>query len=135
MARPTKEQIKERNKKKRGRPTKLDVGIINKLKEAFAYDCTVEEACFYAEINKTTYYAWLKENPDLSNEFERLRQKPILLARQTVINKMKDDGKLALAYLERKRKNEFSLRTEVANSGEISININTNADRPEPKDS
>lgn len=120
---------------KRGRPTKFSVEIINKLKEAFAYGSTVEEACFYAEIDKGSYYNWVKDNKELLNEFERLKQKPILLARKTVIDKMKEDGKLALAYLERKLKNEFSLRTEVANSGDISININTNADKPKPSDS
>lgn len=97
---------------KRGQPTKMTVQIIDKLKQAFAFDATVEEACSYAEIAKQTYYTFIKNNPKILDEFQAQREKPILIARQSVVNKMKEDGHLALKYLERKRKDEFSLRTE-----------------------
>lgn len=96
-----------------GRPTKLTPEIVGKLKQAFAIGATVEEACFYAEINKTTYYDWIKVNEELNNEFERLKQKPILEARQEVVKGLKGNPEFALKFLERKKKDEFSLRTEL----------------------
>lgn len=95
-----------------GRPIKFDNLTIKKLEEAFAVGCSIPEACLYADITIPTFYNWKKKNEQLFNRFELLREKPIILARQTVINKMKEDGHLALKYLERKKKDEFSLRTE-----------------------
>jgi len=98
---------------------------IKKLEEAFALDCSVGEACFYADITKTTYYNWLEKNPKLVDRFEALREKPVLLARQSVVKGLKESPDLALKYLERKRKNEFSLKTEVDNTikGNIDVSL------------
>lgn len=105
---------KKKKSKKTGPKTnwKKVANTIRKLEEAFALDCTVGEACYLAEISQDTYYRWIKEDPKLSETFSRLREKPIYLARKSVIEKMEKDGDLALKYLERKRKKEFSLRTE-----------------------
>jgi len=111
MARPTNAEIKKRNDG-RGRPTKFGVEIISKLKEAFAIGASVEEACFYAEIDKGTYYNWIKKNEKLFNEFERLKQKPILKARQEVVKGLDNNPEFALKYLERKRKKEFGTRID-----------------------
>lgn len=91
---------------------KMTEETVGKLRQAFAIDATVEEACFYAGINKTTYYEWIKANVELSNELEGLRHTPVLTARQTVITALKTDPDMALKYLERKRKSEFSTKTE-----------------------
>lgn len=91
-----------------GRPTKITQGIVDKLRQAFAIDATVEEACFYAGINKTTYYNWTKAHPDLFNDLEQLRLTPILTARQTIMNAAKTDVNTAKWLLERKRKKEYT---------------------------
>lgn len=93
-------------------PTKLTPEVVGKLEQAFAIDATIEEACFYAGIDKTTYYDWKKKFPELSNRLEALRNTPILAARQTLATAVKGNPELALKYLERKRKGEFSLKTE-----------------------
>jgi hypothetical protein len=97
---------------------------VRKLEEAFAWGAGVGEACFYAKISTDTYYRWVREKPGLSDEFERLRIKPILAARQVlmkgILGEKDKDGnyiikpnpELALKYLERKRKREFSTRIE-----------------------
>lgn len=94
---------------------------IKKLEEAFAFDCTVEEACLYAGISKETYQKLIKENPKLANRFETLRNYPILKARKAIIDAFEKNPKLALDYLERKRGIEFSIN----NSDKKSINNNT----------
>lgn len=90
---------------------KLTEDTVRKLEEVFAIDGTIEEACYYADISRDTYYRWCKEFPKLSDKFERLRERPVLKARQTVIKSL-DQPDYAFRYLERKRKNEFSTRTE-----------------------
>lgn len=101
------------NPQKWWRPVEMTPEKIKKLEEAFAMDCSLWEACFYAEISKQTYYNRIERKPELLERFEALREKPVLLARQSVIKNMQNNGELALKYLERKKKNEFTPKTEV----------------------
>jgi hypothetical protein len=89
------------------RPTKLDDLTVKKLEEAFLLGCTIEEACFNADISKQTYYNWTEQNPELLDRFEQLKLSPILKARKTVIKALEKDPKLAMRYLEKKLKYEF----------------------------
>jgi len=41
---------------KTGRPSKLIPECVKKLEEIFALDGTVEEACFFADISRQTFY-------------------------------------------------------------------------------
>lgn len=99
-------------RKRVGRPPAVTEAVLGKLQEAFAFDCSIEEACFYADINPDTYYVYVKKHPKFSEKVKALKQRPVLLARQSVINGFADDPNLALKYLERKRKAEFSTKTE-----------------------
>ena len=110
MGRPTKRQ--QINKKIGLGVSKMTQDNINKLKEVFAIDGTIAEACFYANISVQTYYEWTKKNPKLSEEFNALREKPVLKARQTVVRSL-DNPDYAFKYLERKKKDEFSPRQEL----------------------
>jgi hypothetical protein len=94
-----------------GRPTVFTPETIQKLEYVFAMDGSVEEACFYADIGRSSYYQFLKQNPEFADRFDALRQKPILAARKTVVNSLNNPDN-AFRYLERKRKNEFSPRIE-----------------------
>jgi hypothetical protein len=85
---------------------------IRKLEEVFAIDWTVWEACFYADISWDTYYRWIKENPELSEKFNRLREKPVLKARMEVV-KWLNDKEFAMKYLKNKRNKEFNERSEL----------------------
>ncbi len=90
---------------------KLNDDTVNKLEQAFSIGADVSTACFYANISRQTYYNWIEENKELADKFDRLREKPVLKAYQTVADKL---GEIDTAkwYLERKRKKEFSTRTE-----------------------
>lgn len=100
-------------KKNVGRPTIMTDLTLQKLKEAFAFGCTDEEACYYAEIGKSTLYNYQNDNPEFLEQKEALKQRPILLARQEVIKGLTGNPELALKFLERKKKDEFSLRSEI----------------------
>ena len=101
---------------------------INKLKEAFAIDASIEEACFYTNISVPTYYAWIKKNQGLFEEFTKLRQRPILKARQEVVRGIDGDKHFALRYLEKKRRAEFGEKIGIEHSGEIAQPIISGAE-------
>lgn len=100
-----------------GRPSEMIEANINKLREVFALDGTIAEACYYANISTQTYYNWIEKNPKLVDEFEALRNRPVLKARGTVIKAL-DQPEIAFRYLERKAKKEFSQRSE------LDVNLN-----------
>ena len=94
------------------RPTKRSEELVNKLEYAFSLGCSVTEACLYADISRETYYKWCKVDESLSDRMEELRENPILIARESVIKGIKTDPDLALKFLERRKKDEFSTKTE-----------------------
>lgn len=93
---------------------KLTTEVIGKLEAAFAIDCSTVEACAFADINADTYYRWIKENPELSDRFQRLKHNPILRAKDSVFKGLKGNPELALKYLKAKKPKEFieSLQVE-----------------------
>lgn len=95
--------------------------VLKKLEEAFAFGASDLEACFYADISTAALYAYQKNNPEFLLRKEKLKERPVLIARQSVLKQMSTDGDLALKYLERKKKDEFSTKTEVENTGTIEI--------------
>lgn len=97
-----------------GRPTVFTPELVTKLEQAFAIDASVEEACSYAEISRNAFYEYLKRNPQFNDRINDLRQRPVLLARQTAIKKIPESYQNAIDYLKRKRKTEFSERTELS---------------------
>ena len=99
----------------RGRPTEKTPEIIAKLEEAAAFGASIEEIAFYAGIHRATLYRWLSEDQDLRDRITELTEKPILLARQTVINNLKNDPNMAFKYLERKKKDEFAEKKIIEN--------------------
>lgn len=91
-----------------GKFTKLSPDTIKRLEEVFSLDGSIEEACFWAEISKQTYYNWLKKNPKMGERFDALRERPTLKARKEVVSGIDNNPEFALKYLERKKKKEFS---------------------------
>ena len=110
MAGITKKQIKNRKiseAMRKHRPEK-----IKKLEEAAAFDASIDEMCFYADITPQTYYNWTKEDPKLLERLDALRNHPTLAARQRVVKGINESYFNAMDYLKRKKKAEFSERQE-----------------------
>lgn len=104
----------------KGQLYKATPAVLEKLQQAFAIDATIEEACFYADINPATYYLWKKAKPEQFEKLERLRNTPILAARQAVVSSftgLTPDVQMALKYLERKRKKEFGTNVDITSDG------------------
>lgn len=96
-----------------GRPSAITKEVLVKLEQAFALDCTDEEACFYANISPSTLYDYQKKYPAFSERKKELKQQPFLVARQAIVKGIKDDKEFALKYMERKKKKEFGTKTEI----------------------
>lgn len=100
-----------------GRPTAFDENLINKLEKAFSIGCSDREACLYAGISGTALYNHQKRHPEFVERKKLLKSNPILKARTSVFTHLGTDPRLALKFLERKRKKEFSIRSEVTGAG------------------
>lgn len=112
MARPT-----ENNPKGEQKSPVMSPEVIQKLETAFSMGANQAEACLHADINESTFSTWKKRKPELAKNLMRLKSKPALLAKSTLLKGIGKDPNLALRYLERVSPDEFSTRTE---------NINTN---------
>lgn len=98
-------------KETRGRPTSDTKETRQKIEEATALDASIEEVAFYANISRETYYQIIKKDKVFSDRLDALRNRPVLKARQTVVKAL-DNPVHAFEYLKRKRKQEFSERSE-----------------------
>lgn len=114
-----------------GRPTVFTPAVLQKLEEAYSWDCTDAEACFHAGVSESALYVYQEQNPEFKERKNALKQKPVLAIRQTVImgivgraavidpktkrvvkEEVPANPDLGLKYLERKKKDEFSVRVE-----------------------
>lgn len=101
------------------RPTVINKSVIDKLEQAFALGCTDLEATLLANIAPATLYNYQERHPMFLERKEQLKSSPILKARQAVIKSFSANPNLALKYLERKKKDEFSIRidSDITSSG------------------
>jgi hypothetical protein len=94
-------------RKKVGRPSLDTPGVRSKIEEAAALDASVEEIAFWADISRDTYYEILKKDPAFSDRITKLREKPIIAARQRVVKGALESYGNAMDYLKRKKRAEF----------------------------
>lgn len=105
------------------RPTVRTPEVDRKIEECAALGASIEEIAFYAGIHRDTLYDWMKKDAELSDRIKELQERPILLARQTVIKAI-DNPEYATWYLERKRKKEFSARQELTGEDGSPLQVN-----------
>lgn len=106
-------KIKEKDRKEYKWWQKDNGKKLQDIEYAYRLDCTDEEACNYIDIPiQDLYYYQRNIDPDFVVKKYQWKNTPFIIARQSVIKEMKANGDLALKYLERKRKDEFSTRQE-----------------------
>lgn len=111
-------------KEKQGRPTIMTPDIIDKLEQAFSLGASDLEACLHAGIGKSTLYNYQNQNPSFVERKELLKDKLILKSRAVLAAALgNNDKQTAQWYLERKRKEEFSVRTEANVSGGFELKL------------
>jgi hypothetical protein len=85
---------------------------LSKLEEVFAMGGTDIEACGYANIAPATLYKYQERCPEFVERKKVLKEKPVLLARKTIMEALADDSRVAQWYVERRDK-DFNLKQEV----------------------
>ncbi len=97
--------------KKVGRPSIMTPEIVGKLIEAFEMDCTIGEACAYADIHRDTYYDWAKKHPQFSYNMQKAQERPFIKAKKILFLSM-ETAQDAIKFLERRQKDLYALRLE-----------------------
>lgn len=95
----------------------LDRVKVENIITAYKIDATDEEARTYAGISEEQLKYFKELHPDFYQVKEACKQIPFLKARQRIIKDIEVNGDLALKYMERKKKDEFSPRHELVGSG------------------
>lgn len=103
---------------KKGRPTKMTPEVIRKIEEVAALDGSVAEMAYYADVHVDTIYAYMAENKAFSERIAKLREKPVLMARQRVIKGVNESYSNAIDYLKRKKRLEFGDNIDLTTKGE-----------------
>ena len=98
-----------------GRPTIMTPEIIAQLEKAFSFGYSDLEACFHCNISKSTLYNFQNSNPEFVERKEALKQSLSLKAKMAICEAI-ENGCVQTSkwWLERKCKEEFSLRSELS---------------------
>lgn len=104
-------------KNKGGRPTVVTPEALLKLEEIFALDGTDEEACAFADISTSALYAYQEKHPEFQERKRRLKERPMLKARRTIVQALEDPNH-AFKYAEKKRRKEFGNNLDITTDGE-----------------
>lgn len=88
---------------------------VAKLKPYLEKGATVHDACISAGIPYRTVKDYMADREDVRQKIKEFENLSIWEARKCLSKGVKKDPALALKYLERKRKNEFSTKIESSN--------------------
>ena len=99
--------------KKIGRPLKITPEVVTKLEYAFSKSFTDEQACQHVDISRECLNNYCLANPAFRDKKESLKRNLTLKAKMNVVESI-ESGEIASSkwWLERKAKDEFSLRVE-----------------------
>ena len=98
-----------------GRPTSMTDDIVNKLEYGFMKGLNTTECCNYANISRQTFYNYVEKNPEFMDRIEELKSNPSTRAKLNVVEAIENgDTDLSKWWLERRNKDEFSLKQELS---------------------
>ena len=113
-----------KKKNKGGRPTLMTEAMLKKLDKLFLADLSDRQACYIVDIDPQTLYNYQKKHPAYVERKATLKEMPKAKAKITLSNAIDNyDTDVSKWYLERKAKDEFSTRQELAHEGEIENHI------------
>lgn len=120
-----------KKKSNAGQPTVMTEKTLRLLQEAFEWGCTDREACLHAQIAQSTLYSYQLVNKEYVEWKEAWKDRPTIMARKSVVGALPKDPELSLKYLERKKKDEFSTKSEsdVNLKGETFVDMIKNAQK------
>lgn len=111
---------KTTKKSNAGRPTVMTAEKIRKLEEGFLMGLSDRKCCSFAEVSTTALYDYCAKHPKFKERKELLKDSPAIQAVFNVVTAIKNgDEDMSKWYLERKCKDEFSLKQDIAVTGKI----------------
>lgn len=96
-----------------GKPTVMTDETLLILKECFLMGCSDAEACLKAEVGTSTLYKYQDEHPEYVEKKFLWKKNATYIARKTVFNELPLNPDMAMKYLERKEKAEFSTASKI----------------------
>lgn len=109
----------------------LDKEVENKVYNLARLGASDREICSALDYSIKIFWKWKKKKEGRAEYLEMLRERPVLQARMSLLKGIKSDPHLALKYLERVRREEFSLNNpQNAQSGPITVNVVASMPRP-----
>ena len=110
---------------KGGRPTVMTDEVVAKLEYGFMKGLNVTECCHYADISRSAFYDYIEIHPEFTDRMEELKSNPSTRAKLNVVEAIeKGDTDLSKWWLERKNKEEFSTKQEIAADVQNNVTIN-----------
>ena len=94
---------------KAGRPSVVDEHVLHKLENALCSGVSIDFACDYAGISKSTFFEHKALNEEFRFRMQRAEEWSTMKARQIILQAIdKGDVKAAMWWLERKSRMEFA---------------------------
>lgn len=110
-----------------GAPTVLTPQVIAKLVAAFQNGLTKKQAFRYAGISKDAYYDGIKRDKAFADKMRDAQEHLNFKAREVIARAISNGSDLnARWWLERKAKDEFSVRREATGAGGGSVKVDVN---------
>lgn len=112
-------------KNKGGRPTVMTEDVVSKLEFGFLKGLNDTECCLYAGISRQAFYDYCQKNPQFADRKEELKKHPSVQAKLNVSEAIANgDVDLSKWYLERRNKDEFSLKQQIEANVDAEVTIN-----------
>ena len=103
-----------------GRKTVFTEAVLQKLEQGFKIGLSDEECCAYADIATSSLYNYQNAHPEYLEQKTKWKKNPIAKAKNTIYKNL-DDPKVAQWLLERKCKEEFSVKVEQELTGNVNM--------------
>ena len=115
----------KQNPKGAGRNSKQTVEVEAKLTEALRDGCTRRAACAYAGISEQTLANWSADSFDFLHSLTRAENPAEAGFTRALANAAREgDWRAAESWLKRRRKDDWSEKTETQHSGTIGVEVN-----------
>lgn len=109
-----------KKKSNAGRPTVMTSEKLRKLEEGFLMGLSDRKCCAFADVSTTALYDYCAKHPKFAERKELLKESPAIQAQINVVTAINNgDEDMSKWYLERKCKEEFSIKQDIAVMGEI----------------
>ena len=116
----------KRRKQNGGRPTKMTVITVNKLKDAFSWGATDLEACAFAEISTPVLYQYQKDHPDFLAKKEQLKSMTGLHARRNISKDVQEGSVHTAKWYAERRIEEFNPKKLIQVEHDHKLSIDSN---------